>query len=422
MDTAHALVSDHDLVPPAQPRSVYRIGLVGLVLSAIAAAIGLLADAILTDVPAILATLRLGLVGFGVVVAGSAISMRPELPRAWLIAVATGFLAAYVGIPEHWDSGRLLARVFSGVALAGAVLVAVQPTVRYVLMLCGVLFHFSSILISTTWPDPTPWLVNQLGQRIYIPYQQFTYLRNAYHFYSPEPGPASLLFTLVTYEYDTIDPDTGKPKVEQEWITIPHRGTQTKDPLALTYYRRLSITENATRVSPDISWQTEEKRQIRKRRDDVANPFGVLPAGVKRIPHPPVSEIPEFRWYLQPQADITRYLLPSYAKHIAVENSVPGRRVVKVKIYRAEHLIVAAQYFAIQKVSPYHPSLFRIYFLGDYTPDGKLIDPQDPMLYWIIPVTMKPEKHPLNDPRPEHFDDYLTEHSGFVFDWRNLRP
>ena len=67
-------------------------------------------------------------------------------------------------------------------------------------------------------------------------------------------------------------------------------------------------------------------------------------------------------------------------------------------------------------------SLFRIYFLGDYTPDGKLIDPQDPMLYWIIPVTMKPGKHPLNDPRPEHFDDYLTEHSGFIFDWRNLRP
>ena len=84
-------------------------------------------------------------------------------------------------------------------------IVALQPTVRYVLILCGALYHFSSILVSTTSPDPTPWLVNQLGQRVYSSYQQFAYLRNAYHFYSPEPGPASLLFTLVTYEYDTID-------------------------------------------------------------------------------------------------------------------------------------------------------------------------------------------------------------------------
>src|SRR5437660_1738064 len=76
-------------------------------------------------------------------------------------------------------------------------------------------------------------------------------------------GPASLLYCLVTY--DTIDPKTGKP--EAEWLKIPTRGEHLKDPLALTYYRRLSVTEQVSQTIPDyVTPASFEKLDVRVRR------------------------------------------------------------------------------------------------------------------------------------------------------------
>src|SRR5437667_416198 len=82
-------------------------------------------------------------------------------------------------------------------ALAGAALVAAPRPWRQGVISAIIVFHFGGIFMATASPPPTPWLVEQMFQRVYNPYLQFMYLRNAYHFYSPEPGPASLLCFLL---------------------------------------------------------------------------------------------------------------------------------------------------------------------------------------------------------------------------------
>ena len=53
----------------------------------------------------------------------------------------------------------------------------------------------------------------QAFNRVYNPYLQFIYQRNAYHFYSPDPGPASVLVFLLKTETGT-DPVTGSQAVQ----------------------------------------------------------------------------------------------------------------------------------------------------------------------------------------------------------------
>lgn len=404
-----------EVLPPAALPAVVRLTVAALGLSLLAVVVGLVAG---ENGPGPSGTVRLVAVAVAAVVAGGALSLRPDSPLVWLLAALTAAANSF-GFPDHWDSGQMLMRVVAGAGFVGAGLMAVTRVQRRTLILGFVAFHFSSLLVATTWPDSTPWITNQLGQRFYLPFMQFTYLRNAYHFYSPEPGPASHLFALLTYELDEIDPATGKPKTLHEWVTLPRRDTQWKDPLGQTYYRRLSLTENAVRATTDLGNNSDERAQVNRRRQDVA--LGALP-GVKRIEHPPSNYEVEFRWYAQPQADVTRFLLPSFTKHLAVEFTSPGFKVVNVKLYRAEHRIVTTQYFVTQKLSPFHPTLYRVYFLGDYTSEGQLVDPQDPMLYWLIPILPRGGKLKLDEPGPEQFKDLLTEHAGYEFPWSQLRP
>jgi hypothetical protein len=403
-----------DVLPPTSPRIAYRTGLVGLGLSALAAVIGLVADYLLTAGPGVQSTARLLLVGIGALVAGSAVSLRPGLWPSWAIAAATALLAAVAGLPEHWDSGRLLASVFAGLAVSGAVLVAVPARVRLSVLSLLVVFHFGGILCATTLPEPTPWLVSQVGNRVYMPYLSFVYLRNAYHFYSPEPGPASHLFVLLKYELDEIDPKTGKPKVVHEWQTLPRRDEHYRDPLGLTYYRRLSITEMVAGTLPDPYLpNSAEKLSAKRRRIAVAVGLG----NKEPIPLAPPEFEPESLQYRVPLPHVTRYLLPAYARHLAVEYSAPGRRVVAVKMYRVEHRIVPPSEL-VRGADPYDPIRYRPYYVGTYDPEGHLTDPDDPMLYWLVPVMPRPGGAAPLDPKGLTFDDYLSKHAGFEFVWR----
>ena len=405
----------HEVLPAAPLPVVIRLTLGALALALLAVVVGLVTG---ENGPGPSGTARLVLVTLAALLAGGTLSLRPDSALVWLLAGLTASANSF-GFPDHWDSGQMLMRVVAAAAFVGAGLMAVPRRFRRVAVVGFVAFHFSSLLIATTWPDSTPWVTNQLGQRFYLPFMQFTYLRNAYHFYSPEPGPASHLFALLTYETDERDEATGKPVTISEWVTLPRRDTQWKDPLGQTYYRRLSLTENAVRSGSDLGSNSDERQQVMKRRSDVA--LGLLP-GVKRIPHALATYEVEFRWYAPPQADVSRFLLPSFTKHLAAEYTTPRHKVVNVKLYRAEHRIVTTQYFVTQKLSPFHPTLYRVYFLGDYTSGGQLVDPQDPMLYWLIPIMPKAGKLKLDEPGPEQFTDLLTEHAGFEFPWSDLRP
>src|SRR5207245_8728727 len=141
--------------------------------------------------------------------------------------------------------------VLTGAAAAGAGVLQLAPGWRLVAISAAMVFHFTGIFMATTSPPPTPWLTEQLFQRVFNPYLQFVYLRNAYHFYSPEPGPASLVAFHLKTETGS-DPSTGAKQYQYEWVVIPRRPADVRDPLGLSYYRRLSLTEQMARGSPGL--------------------------------------------------------------------------------------------------------------------------------------------------------------------------
>ena len=256
---------------------------------------------------------------------------------------------------------------------------------------------------------------------MYTPYYRFLYLSNAYHFYSPEPGPASLLFCLVTYELDAIDPKTGNNRTESAWLDLPNRASQFKDPLGMTYQRRLSITELVSQASPsNFTPDNFEKNDAVTRRKQVA--VNVEDANA-RIPL--LQQVdPVAAQYRVPSGQISRHLLPSYARHICSTYSAPGRRVLSVKILRVEHRVIPPQAFLHPRDpesglkrgdgdSPYNPTTYRPYYLGEFDPTGGLVNPTDPMLYWLLPIV--PREAP--NKRGQYFDDYMSLYLKYDFPW-----
>lgn len=404
-----------ELIPPPDPRSVYRT--IGIGIASIF--VGAVLSLIPISEPGPLSTTRLFLVAIGALIAGSGLSQRPGLPLAWLLASFAALLA-YPALPAHWDSARLLAGVLASVALIASALTALQPRWRYALISTAAVVHFGGILCATTWPDPTPWVTQQIGTRVYLPYLMFMYLRNAYHFYSPEPGPASHLFCLVVYKEK--DPKTGKNLAE--WRTLPDRAKHWKDPLGLTYYRRLAITEQASQTIPDLGGPTTfEKRDVYERRQKAAGGLGGF-SDYPRIPLAPDDFEPASLQYRMPRPDITRYLLPSYARHVIKEAEADTRPVQSVKIYRLEHRLTPVRAFAAG-ANPHFPTTFRPYFLGEFkynseTDEAELADPQDPMLYWLVPIL--PRVPSAGDSNTKEYEDFMSKHAGYTYNWEARMP
>ncbi len=398
--------------PPADPRRVYRVAGVGLAVLAAAAALGLALDLSGSGGPSALSRVRLLLVAVGSLTVGAAVSMRATLPAVWLVAATAAALAAWFGLPEHWDSARMLGRVLTYASLAGALVAGAPPVFGFVAASLAVCYHFFGIFLATTWPDPTPWFTQQVGTRVYLPYIQFMYLKNAYHFYSPEPGSASHLFCLVVY--DAIDPATGKP--EAKWVTMPSREHNWKDPMGLSYFRRLSLTEQLSGTMPPMNVGSDEMREIKSRRDAVAQ--GAQP-NVPEIKYAPLDTDPN--QYRLPRYDITRYLLPSYAAHLIHAYSTPTKKVVSVKIYRLEHPIPNLYAFSQLGLNPHHPTGFKPYYLGEFEPtaDGTatLKDKQDPMLYWMTPILPKKP-----DDKGRDYEDFMSKHAKYEYNWEARMP
>jgi hypothetical protein len=416
------LPTSADVLPPVSAKTTQTLQIAGVaacILTALPAPFGGLP-------PGPLSTVALFLLAVGLLAAGYGLTLRPGDWRAWALATAA-MLFANFGFPPHWDSAAMVCRVSAALLGFGTVLgladwfLGLKSTVRFAGITALLLFHLGALVCATTSPDPEPWLTLQVSQRVYVPYYRFFYLSNAYHFYSPEPGPASLLFFLVTYELDELDPKTGQPKRESAWLDLPNRATQFKDPLGMTYQRRLSITELVAQTqSSGLTPDNFEKNDAVNRRRQVA--VNVEESG-GRIPLLPQIDAPVAQ-YRVPTAHVSRYLLPSYARHVAAEFSVPGRRVVSVKMVRAEHRITQPQIYLPQHDletglkrgegdTPFNPTTYRPYYLGDYGPTGELLNPTDPMLYWLLPIV--PRETP--NKRGQFFDDYMSIYLKHEFPW-----
>jgi hypothetical protein len=432
------ILSPQDVVPPFEWQSVRKIGLTGVVLVACAAGLGLvttIAGEPAPDSPLIVVLsgfqiTRLFLVLVGAVTAGAAVSMRADLWQVWAMGACAALLGVF-GTPASWDSFRLLFGVLTVVALASAMIRRAPARYQLPVLSALLLFHFSGIFFATTTPPATPWLTEQAFVRVYNPYLQFLYMRNAYHFYSPEPGPANILVFLLKTE--TGRDAANQPVYKTKWVVVPKRPGDVKDPLGLTYYRRLSITEQVARFVPGLTLPANyfEKVELLNRRQQVPIPF-------------PQAYDERIAQYRLPHPEVARYVIPSYASHVILEETANKEEAARttVKVYRLEHGTIGVEEFINWRKnpgvvsSPYHPMTYRPFFLGEYNALGDLLKPQEPMLYWLVPIYSRVTGPGEKEKRD--FIDFMSIHAldplnlsvdevddpkfrDRVFDWNQLR-
>jgi hypothetical protein len=335
------------------------------------------------------------------------------------LACLVNFWALYrAPAPDEADTMRTL---LSGAMLAtivGAPLVAVPRNVRRAVVSGLVLLHFGGIATAGLSAPPSPGIMVQLWTRIYRPYLEFIYMNNAYHFYAPEPGPASYLWFRLTY----VDPETSLHYYQ--WVKIPdidEDGTP-RYPVALAYQRILALTENTVSGSQAAAFFTPE-----------VDAFGQVVTGldgevkVKRLPFyqartdvakdkkdtrlgkepPPVTYpfqpyVAEQQQYIEPLL-LIKNLLKAYARHVArtpppplTDTNPPAKdlRIHRVKIYKVTHDVPWPPHGYLRGRDIREPEFYRSYFMGEFTPDGELVSKgttippkaPDAMLYWMMPT------------------------------------
>jgi hypothetical protein len=320
-----------DVVPPVPAATVFRTLAAAAGAVVVAAGLGLVGE----SGPSVVSSVRLVLVAGGALAAAVALTQRPGDWRAWAAAGGVGWLAV-VGLPAHWDSARLVAGVLGTLALAGGGLAFAPAGVRYAVLSLFAVYHFGNMLTHTTLPDtytsPPPWVSTQASARLYTDYARFLYLINAYHFYSPDPGPASHLFFYIEYETDEDETDEKTGQVKRtadgtpvkvktaEWVDMPRRNTEYRDPLGMSYYRRLSLTELVSQAPPGgvTAFSVEKANAVQRRRDNQLGLTGLPVPGAVGYG----NEI-DLSQYRVPLPHIRRQLLPTYARHVALAHTGP---------------------------------------------------------------------------------------------------
>lgn len=351
------------------------------------------------------------LVFIGAVAIGAANMIRPGHVRLLILASAACVLALFA-IPDSFDSFRLVAGFGALVSASGAVLVALPINYRKIVVSVLVLLHFGGILCAVTAPERQPWLSNVVGISFYRPYLDFMYLTNAYHFYSPEPGPASQVWFCIKYKANA----DGVASVR--WYKMPQRPKDMTDPLALSYYRRLSLTQQLENVIPGMITDDMKRARLMKAQGKDGIPIDTY--------------APFEAQYRLPADSVREHILPSYVRHVA---SMPENQhddgvtlIESIKVYRVEHAIPSPSDLKIG-VKFYDETTYRPFYLGEFDPKGTLLNPTDPLLYWLVPILWeaKDPKHtpPWHTPRtnPEEFRivDGVKLHTGSDHNLTNER-
>ncbi len=399
---------------------------------------------------------RLAFLVVGLILAGAAVERRfriagqeleERMETAGMLALAA-FVAivAFLATDKDWSSAHLFLGGAVGVALLGAVLVMAPSVVRRAMAGVLILFHFVGIFVAATNIAPpggqAPWVTEQAWSHVYRYYLSFFYLTNAYHFYSPDPGPSTLLWFRVQYEDD-----------KYRWVKLPDKSAS---PVPLHYTRTMVVADSTNLPGPTIPPALFEKR-INERREagrffrpdptrdgekfegqpipimleDLTNPFN-------RSPLPPDA-------YREPN-DYSKLLISSFVRHVAVSYphpSDPSIPVKNVKVYRIVHKLIGAGEMAVGR-DPMQEVYFAPYFMGKFDTNGELIVKQqqydqnmnpllkeyDGFLYWTIPILAVPKGPPRSDfvmPfESKDFDvrNYLDLHAGDIrsFDDKKAEP
>jgi hypothetical protein len=116
------------------------------------------------------------------------------------------------------------------------------------------------------------------------------------------------------------------------------------------------------------------------------------PAPIRLIEDEPTGI---FGQYSEPQ-EIARRLIASYARHIARTSPDPNDRtnaVKAVRVYRVMHNLLSPREYSEGK-DPLDKATFLPFYMGKYDPDGRLLDPKDPFLFWHLPIIKVPRRYP----------------------------
>lgn len=342
------------------------------------------------------------------VTSGSGVAWRLRT-AAWDFderCTSAGMVAAAGGVPvvalmglygesmgEGWDAARLALSTLVGVCLGGAILILLPTLARRIVLSLIILFHLGGVMtavLSVPPPGtPAPWIVSQMWTRVYRPYLQFMYQNNAYHFYSPEPGPPFQLWCHLKY----VDGST-------RWVKLPDR----RDfPTRQQFQRRLALGQSIESAGGMPVWV--ETEALRRRTAGITAKPAPIP------PHPFLPVAAQYRRL----ADQNQYLLASYVRYVArnyPSESNPESPVKRLRVYRVIHHWVSAPALA-EGVDPADATLMWPYYQGEFDPQGNLqSEPPryrldgtlenestaDPFLYWMIPILYTKGGDPRGEP------------------------
>jgi hypothetical protein len=342
----------------------YRTAGVGMAVAAVAAGVGWASAAAPDQWPAVAAAL-LGVVGM--LTAGYAVARRPKDSVTLGLAAAAALLGGLATNPA-WDSIRLMQFVMAGTAAAAALIVRLPRTGQRVAFSLMVLYHFAGIVSAITSPPPTPWLTGQLWTRVFRPHLEFCYVNNAYQFYSPQPGPAQVLWFCIIGEDG-----------QARWYKTPQK-KELLDPLGIEYFRRLSLTERANQTAPVGPTDDMVRRRLELAADLPLAP-DALPVQQYRAPN-----------------EHGRHIIAGYAEHVAKVLGTGRWRpdgtpvpVKAIKVYLTQHQMLTQVQFR-NNDDPYAPETYLPFFVGQFDAAGrpKMTDFDRRMLYWVVPIYRQP--------------------------------
>jgi len=324
-----------------------------------------------------------------------------------------GAIAGYFAMAPEWVSGKVLLGALFILCLAGTVLILLPSVARRVVLSLIVLFHFAGLATAITVVDPPgdtgPWLSKQLWLRVYRPYLSFLYLTNAYHFYSPNPGPPALLWFAVQYDDGSY-----------VWVKLPDRANS---PVGMHYQRMLALPEHSFAAMPRLPVTNAELRQLHARELAAGTPkerLTSLPAGTweailhrrykashdqvlyalkdqpgKGLPIPFIRD-EYMNWgvqYREPN-EYSKQILGSVAKRVMIDAPArDGARPRSVKMYRVVANLISP-YELASGIDPLEKTKHWGYFLGEYDATGRLLDPREPFLYWYLPIVKVAPDYP----------------------------
>jgi hypothetical protein len=317
-----------------------------------------------------------------------------EAAALLLCAAATcvcASLALYLGKDraEEWDTIRLLFAVMALVALMAAPVAVAPQTVRRRFAGLLIVLHFGAIGTVALRNMSNPWIVQQLWTRIYRPYLDFMALNEGYGYFAPDPGPTHYLWFRLAYEDD-------QDKIHGEWYKVPEfddRGfpsyassltyermrtltTRTQDLLPTPPDRVLALNKNGEVELRDAAYLAKRKKHAPDQPDASEE--------LLRIPFHP--NVPLKNQYEAPARHV-RQMLESYVRHVSHRHRPehPDWKLLHVKVYRVVH-ITPPDTLYLHGADPTDPEFYRPYYLGQYTSAGELMEPEDPFLYWLMPV------------------------------------